>query len=302
MRTPSLTTATAVASRADTRGYDVKGRWGRWAAGSLAGAALAAGCSFPPSPVRTVTVTDKSGAISGIPGTLAAGQYTFSLSNATGGLQLVRLTPGYTQAQLLSDVGAVFGPPSPGAKAAAERLYAQAHFVGGANGATRFSAYLIPGSYVAVDPTGPGGRPEAFTVTPRAVRQNFPAADVAFGGSMLMSGGHESFAWQVIGKLKASGGTLRFTTLNGDEPHFLVLAKVKPGRTALQCFSFQGNGANPNCDEVLSTGVLSTNETMTMPYTLKGPGTYAIACFVTTPETGQPHAMLGMIRVLPPVR
>jgi len=140
-----------------------------------------------------------------------AGQYTFSLGNATGGLQLVRLAPGYTQAQLLSDVGAVFRSPSPGAKAAAERLC----------------------------------RP----------------------------------------------GSLRWRCQRGDEvlglPHPRQLRRRRPQRPR---------------KTVLSTGVLSTNETMTMPYILKGPGTYAIACFVTTPETGQPHAMLGMIRVLPPVR
>ena len=28
------------------------------------------------------------------------------------------------------------------------------------------------------------------------------------------------------------------------------------------------------------------------------PGTYLAACFITDPETGMPHAMIGMIQVI----
>jgi len=276
-------------------------RWGRWAGMSVAGAALAAGCTFPASPNKAVTVLDSAhGAISGIPSSLPGGQYSFTLRPAapSGGVQLVRLATGYTQGQFFSDIGLAFGNPStPGFKTATERLYANAHFVGGVNGPSSFSTYLIPGKYLAVDANAQSGTPESFTVTPRAVGPNYPHANVAIGGYMSMTGGHDSFGWAVLGALGRSG-VLHFTVLDGDEPHFVDLAKLTPGHTAQQCFSFSGSGANPNCTDVLATGVLSTHETMTMPYTLPGGGDYAIACFVTNPDTGQPHAMLGMIRTL----
>jgi hypothetical protein len=278
-------------------------RLGRWAAACIASVALVAGCTFPPSRVTAVALGDNAGTITGMPASLPAGQYTFKLTAASGSVQLVRLAPGYTVQAALNDAGLAFGDASkPGFKAAAERLYSLAHFLGGVSGVMSFSTYLIPGRYIAVDTNVATPKPVEFTVTPRAVGPNFPAVNVAFGGYMSMSGGQESFGWAVLGRLQRSG-TLRFTTLNGDEPHFLVLAKLKAGKTAQQCFSFSGDPSSPAspCSEVLSTSLVSTNEAMTMPYALPGAGNYVIACFVTNPDTGKPHALLGMVRALPPV-
>lgn len=100
----------------------------------------------------------------------------------------------------------------------------------------------------------------------------------------------------------------------GSQPHHLILAQVPEGTTEDQLIALLnvafGPPATPEAGatpvepalgfedyvEVGFTGVLSTGQANWLQFDL-APGTYAALCFVSDPESGMPHALMGMVEI-----
>ena len=263
---------------------------------TVAALGLLAGCNWQKSPLHQLTVTDAKAGITGIPSSIPAGQYNLNLKTTLpdGNIQLAKIGSDYSVQQLFADVPVVFGPPSAGFKAAAERFYSRTEFLGGRTLSGSYSTFLTPGNYIVTDTDT--GKYTPFTVTAAAVVANYPAANLDIGGLMGMKNGKDTFSWVVSGNY-AKSGVLKFSALNGDEPHFLAVSILHPGKTIAQCAAYQGTGPAP-CDELLTTGLISPLTSMTIPYHFAKAGTYVIACFVPDADTGMPHAEMGMVATL----
>ena len=255
--------------------------------------ALASACSWPASTLHEVNIRDASTGITGIGSTIPAGQYQFTIGSSVEGgtVQLARVGADYSIAQTLRDVAAAFGPHTTSSAVATKRLYSHVAFVGGRSGSGSYSTYLSPGKYFAIDTVT--NKIEPFTVLPAQALPNFPKATLQVSGGMSMPNGMDHFAWRVTGSF-SKAGVIRFSTVSGDEPHFLDIAYIHPGKTAAQCLAYQGGPTGAPCDELLVTGIISPLQSMTIPYSFPKAGAYEITCFMPDDDSGTPHALLGM--------
>jgi hypothetical protein len=146
--------------------------------------------------------------------------------------------------------------------------------------------------------------PVAITVTGEApADEPVPTADVTI--EMV------DHAFTVSPELVAGPQVIELVN-TGEQPHFLDLSRVPDGTTvedALALFAaFEAMMADPQAtpagsltpDElefVLSTGDQSAGVTTWYTADL-APGTYVLICFVPDPESGLPHAMLGMTQIV----
>ena len=96
--------------------------------------------------------------------------------------------------------------------------------------------------------------------------------------------------------LKAGKGRVLFTN-TGKEPHFALLAPIKPGKTLADVRQAleREEGETPIAeDKTLSTGVLDGGESQVVDLALVK-GRYALVCFVADRKGGPPHAFKGMV-------
>jgi len=133
--------------------------------------------------------------------------------------------------------------------------------------------------------------PDSRTDPPMA-DSSVDLGDFYFGGLQDVSGGQQ--LWQV--------------TNSGKQPHMLVLVGVPDGTTGDQVMATMMSedtgtpAANALTDSDFrsldTSGVLliSSGQSVWLPVNLD-PGTYVALCFVTDPNTGQPHIMQGMFTV-----
>jgi hypothetical protein len=254
---------------------------------------LASACDWPASALHNVTIRDAATGVTGIGSTIPAGQYQFSVGSSVSGgsLQIARVAPDYSVAQTLRDVAAAFGPHTASSSVATQRLYSHVAFVGGLSGSGSYSTYLSPGKYFAIDTVT--NKLEQFTVMAAKALPNFPKATLQVSGGMSMPNGMDHFAWRVTGTF-AKSGVIKFSTVSGDEPHFLDVAYIHAGKTAADCLDYQGAPAGAPCDELLETGIVSPLQSMTIPYSFPKSGAYVITCFMPDDDSGTPHALLGM--------
>jgi hypothetical protein len=85
-----------------------------------------------------------------------------------------------------------------------------------------------------------------------------------------------------------------------DTLHFLSLAPVKPGTTDanVQAFLDGSSSASPLIDGPgAELNVLSPARQARLSWNLP-PGTYVMLCFIADDETGMPHAVMGMHKVV----
>src|SRR6185437_1505519 len=120
------------------------------ACGVMATAATAA----PGAGGKSLNVRETKSALTGIPKSLSAGQYSVHFSGPAAGngifFQFIRLSKGYSQQQMLGDLQADFTGKA--TRAQRTRLYYKAFFAGGSSmPSDTYSAYLAPGSYVVGD-------------------------------------------------------------------------------------------------------------------------------------------------------
>jgi len=94
-------------------------------------------------------------------------------------------------------------------------------------------------------------------------------------------------------------GTITFKNISTESPHFLIMQHVKEGTTRKQVIAgLQSNKppafARPGSEgtDFLSEGIAQTLQT-NLPA-----GEYALMCFFPDPHTGQPHAFMGMVRMV----
>ena len=96
-------------------------------------------------------------------------------------------------------------------------------------------------------------------------------------------------------------------TNSGEQPHEVALVKGPDGVTLEQVLAVSEadmSGGTPPADSPSAddfepfgnTVAISGGQTTWVPFDLE-PGTYVAFCFVTDPETGLPHMMLGMTTV-----
>jgi hypothetical protein len=218
------------------------------------------------------------------PGSLEAGTVQVDFKNSTkdnAGVTLVRVEGGHTAAQAVK-AGREWGEGN-------APLPDWVRFVGGVSsirsGETSSSVQSLPqGTYAAIDintsaftpfkVTGDGGG-ELPTTSARV-----EARDYSFEASGL----------------KAGKGRVLFTN-TGKEPHFALMAPIKPGKTLADVRkALETEEGEPPIfeDKTVSTGVLDGGESQAIDLTLQK-GKYALLCFVGDRKGGPPHAFKGMV-------
>jgi hypothetical protein len=237
---------------------------------------------------KVINVHETSSALTGIPKTIAAGQYTVTFKGPQSShgtfFQFIRLSKGYSEQKMLGDLQADFTGKSTQAQRA--RLYSKAFFAGGSSMPTdKYSAYLAPGSYVVGDFIN--GKFQTLTVT----KGSGPATPPAGGTikAVTMQDGMLQFA--VSGAIP-HGQALKFVNTT-DQPHFISLAKLEKGGTLKGCLT-----AGKGCEPGYASGAISKGESEVISASALGltAGHYLVACFIPDVKTGVPHAMMGMYK------
>jgi hypothetical protein len=94
-------------------------------------------------------------------------------------------------------------------------------------------------------------------------------------------------------------GNITFINRSTESPHFLVLQHVKEGTTRKQVIRSFSSDTRPTFvlrgDQ--ESDVLTTDRRLNLHLHLP-PGQYAQMCFFPDPKTGDPHAFMGMVRMV----
>jgi len=241
------------------------------------------------------------------PKSVSAGRVAISLHGVGGevAVDIVRLKSGYTYKQAVTDFntfGASFGSQGPSAAglAALRRVVHHVIFYGGPDtgGLSHENATVVlgkPGHYLVINDSnqGPTGQARKLTVTPKVGNRTTPKTTASvraitakrFRGSLTLP----------------ASGTIKFTNTSTTSPHFLVLQHVQEGTTRKQVIT--GLNSNSNAPppfalpENAATDVVTMGHSMTLSYKLPA-GEYAEMCFFPDLQTGMPHALMGMVRIV----
>lgn len=221
--------------------------------------------------------------------TLAAGRYRFHVVSASGNhiLQLLSFRNGYTAEQAQKDFEAAFS----GDVAAVQRIDNGVVFRGGAGAREK-----NPGDMVV---TLPAAQLVAMDVNGDAVAPLNVVGKVGKTGGASWSGRYTAFTfgWGVSKNLPASG-MVKFVN-RSDQPHFLVLQRVKASTTNAQVRKALRSQGDPKwlLKATADSGVVSPGKSQLFDYDLP-PGKYFIACFWPDYFTGMPHFMMGMWKLV----
>jgi hypothetical protein len=256
------------------------------------------------TPSLRVAVTDKGFYVDG-PKTFPAGRVRVSVDNARtkkeAEIEVFQLAPGYRWTDLRSDyktmVTNLFAPHGNKKKGlkALNHIIDHVKAFGGFDvmaGKSARGTLLLPssGSYILFNDSSFPRNPHWLSVTSPVGPQRLAPADgnvVAktnrrFGGDSTLP----------------AKGTIHFTNESTESPHFVDLQQVKPGTTRKDVISaLQGNGPPPFLKGVAGTDALTTGQSMNVHVHLPA-GTYAEMCFFPDPKTGDPHAFMGMVRIV----
>lgn len=264
---------------------------------------LALGSAALAAPTQLNLTASKSGY--GGPTSVAAGLTNVTLHNTAAmpiGAQLFKLRPGVTSAQVLRAIDYTLTQHKPDGDA---KLAALIEAYGGpadtAPGTTSAAeVVLTPGEYLVVSmgsddathKTYPSmGYRQDLTVTGSAGATALPKADYT---ARLVD-----YRFEMPNQVKA--GTHSWNVVNaGQEPHFMFLAKIKPGKTMQDVMAaMQSQKGEPPVDFQHATGTqaLTTGRANVVSLNLT-PGRYFVACFITSPKTGKDHAAMGMVKEL----
>lgn len=145
--------------------------------------------------------------------------------------------------------------------------------------------------YILYDDSGNlPNRPKLLTTTTAAGAQTLPASSATviaqtnrrFGGDNVLP----------------HNGTITFENKSTESPHFLVLQQVKDGTTRKQVIAgLQSNGPGPFLQHEQDVDVVTNGHAINVHVQLPV-GTYAEMCFFPDPQTGMPHALMGMVRIV----
>ncbi|HZC72877.1 MAG TPA: hypothetical protein VE442_19425 [Jatrophihabitans sp.] len=260
------------------------------AAAGLTGA-TAAGASTPHKvPVITVHMGKRITTSTGT--RMLAGKVVFRVVTRKGdhSLQILRLHKGYSLQQAGADIGKAFG----GNIDAIRRIDSRITWRGGAearpNRPGRFATTLGAGHFVFLDQNS-----DAFTMmTVRGTPPNRAAIPHASSITAFSYGFGTS-----SNSIPATGWTR--VTDQSDQPHFVVFQHVKARVTPKMVRRALDRGLRGNPPWVLrgstSTGVMSPKFGETFHYSLPA-GKYLIACFWPDDDTGMPHILMGMWKLI----
>jgi hypothetical protein len=223
--------------------------------------------------------------------TLHAGRYHFHVVSHAGDhfLQLLKFKNGYTAQQALSDFTKAFQ----GDVDAVQALDNGVVFRGGAEAKPQHPGDMVvilkPGQFTAIDQNGDA------------------VAQVAVVGQAahLTLGQHDgtysafSYGWGVSKHLTAAG-TVKVTN-RADQPHFLVIQRVKDSTTNAKVRKFIASGGQGNPKWLLGaaagSGVISPGTSQLLSYDVPS-GKYFVACFWPDYFTGMPHFAMGMWKLV----
>jgi hypothetical protein len=203
-------------------------------------------------------------------------------------LQIARLHRGCTLAQAGADLNKSFG----GDVAAIRRVDSHITFRGGAearpNHPGRFGTTLHAGHFVFLDQNS--NTVAMVTVVGTAPsRRALPRSSAITAFSYGFGTSSDT--------IPASGWT--HVANQSDQPHFVEFQHVKPGTTPAMVRRALKSNKQPSwiLRGGTSTGVISPYFGEAFHYDLP-PGKYFIACWWPDDDTGMPHAMMGMWKLI----
>lgn len=220
-----------------------------------------------------------------------SGRYHFHVVTSAGNhtLQLLRFKNGYTAQQAGADLPKAFQ----GNVAAVQRIDNGVTFRGGADARPQHPGDMVvilkPGKFFAIDQNG------------NAVAQLSVVGHPVNPGLGERSGTYTAFSygWSVSKHLPAAG-TVKVTN-QADQPHFLVIQRVKDSTTNATVRKSLSQGGNGNPPWLLKataeSGVISPGTSQLVSYDLPA-GKYFIACFWPDYFTGMPHFLMGMWKLV----
>jgi hypothetical protein len=227
--------------------------------------------------------------------TVRAGRITFKVRTPKGdhSLQIVQFKDGYGPEQLGPDAEAAF---EKGDLEAINRLDTMVTWLGGVevlpdnNG--EFTVVLNkPGKYFVADQNGEGAA--VLTVKGSAVKRQ----SASLTGTITANEGN---TWDAPKSIDHNGW-VRLKN-KADQPHFVVLQEVKKSTTKKDVRQYFKSGAEEEPAFALkafaSTGVFSPGTNTTLHLKHLPAGKYALLCFWPDKETGMPHALMGMWRLV----
>ena len=250
-----------------------------------------------PTGFEEINLTIEESGVTGMPESIEAGRY---LVNVTGpepgemgpsGFTIVQLPEGLTAEQALEDtLGATEGPPE---------WYLDVIWGGGAAIVEGTEAWVVldltPGTWHVTTLQG------STLAVPFEVTGEFPAEVEDAGASVELDMFEMDF--QVLSGEFVAGENIVTVHNSGAQIHFVELLAVPDGTTEEQVDalfnSYMTGTPEPDMlDESQTMPVFYAPEqspgvSMTFPLNLEA-GTYLFTCWVPDPETGMPHAMIGM--------
>lgn len=241
-------------------------------------------------PELNLTVTD---VVEGVPETLEAGRYLLTVTaepvsdGPPPGVMILQLSEGLSldeagaQAQASPD-----GPPP---------FYYEALLAGGASvGADGTGVSIIdltPGEWVVAG-TYFSRPPVVFTVTGE-MPDDLPEPESTATFTL------QEMTIAITGGAPVAGDNVLRIENRGDQPHFIEFVKVPDGTTAeeaeawLEADEMGTPVADLEFEYLATTPDQSSGVTQWVTVRFE-PGTYEALCFVPDPETGMPHAFMGM--------
>ena len=247
-----------------------------------------------------LTLNATADGFEGIPESIEAGRYVVTMGGEAGendfvlGGLFVQLPEGVTVDDAMAQMAeSEMGYPA---------VFYESRLAGGkpafpmAGEASASSVIDLPaGEWVVIDPSG-GRAPLAFTAT-----GEMPADLVEPESNVTLEMGEMYF--KVTDGAFVAGQNIIELFNAGAQPHFAEIMMMPDGTTNdnIAASIAVEMGATPEAEPVgfeqaMPVAYLaeqSTDVTSWSPVTLE-PGTYALLCFVADPETGMPHAMMGM--------
>ena len=217
---------------------------------------------------------------------------------AGGGMELVRFRGDYTFHHFRQDIGKVFAGGD-NALTALNRAIKHTRFYGAPSsdaGETHSGTAFLdrPGTYVMFL-FGDAGPVEPLRLHVHGTRAHRPAPSAA--ATVVAT---ENRRWGGDDVLPADGA-VRLVNRADFSPHFVELQHVAKGTTRKEVIDCLQDEANCTFDfgraGSAATGSLSPNHRFVFEYSLPR-GTYALMCFFPDPETGMPHAVMGMVKIV----